>query len=92
MGTTEWIALGLLIIALIGWLRWGGSPLGSKAFQYATSQRIGRTSEAISTIHNSWKPSQRDASSGLQRLVGDLVYKDHLFIDQMINHPAETLT
>ena len=38
MGTTEWIALGLLIIALIGWLRWGGSPLGSKAFQYGRQE------------------------------------------------------
>ena len=47
-------------------------------------QRIARTSEAISTIHKSWKPSECDDSSGLQRLVGDFVYEDHRFIDLMI--------
>ena len=25
MGTTEWIALGLLLISLIGWRRWRGN-------------------------------------------------------------------
>jgi hypothetical protein len=25
MGTPEWIALGLLLIALIGWYRWRGT-------------------------------------------------------------------
>jgi len=51
-----------------------------------TLQRIARTTEAISTIHKSWKPSECDQRSGLQRLVGDFVYEDHLFIDLMINH------
>ena len=27
MGTAEWIALGLLLIALIGWFRWRGTPV-----------------------------------------------------------------
>jgi len=50
----------------------------------AVAQRIARTSEAISTIHKSWKPSECDERSGLQRFVGDFVYEDHLFIDLMI--------
>ena len=49
-----------------------------------TLQRIARTTEAISTIHKSWKPSECDQRSGLQRLVGDFVYEDHRFIDLMI--------
>jgi len=28
MGTAEWIALGLLLFALIGWNRWRGTPDG----------------------------------------------------------------
>jgi hypothetical protein len=28
MGTAEWIALGLLLIALVGWCRWRGTPEG----------------------------------------------------------------
>ena len=51
----------------------------------AVSQRIARTSEAMSTIHKSWKPSECNASSGFHRLVGDFVYEDHLFINLMIN-------
>jgi hypothetical protein len=35
-------------------------------------------------IHKSWKPSEYDERGGLQRLVGDFVYEDHLFIDLMI--------
>jgi len=58
MGTTEWIALGLLIIALIGWLRWGGSTLGSKAFQYAKQE----TSEA-STGLSSFAADRTDKRS-----------------------------
>jgi hypothetical protein len=45
MGTAEWIALGLLLITLVGWYWWRGTP--------------GRTSEAIS-MRKSWKPSKRD--------------------------------
>jgi len=26
MGTTEWIASGLLLVALIGWYQWPGTP------------------------------------------------------------------
>jgi hypothetical protein len=29
-------------------------------------------------MHKSWKPSERDESSGLDRLIGDFVYEDGL--------------
>ena len=36
-------------------------------------------------MRKSWEPSECDESSSLQRLVGDFVSEDHLFIDLMIN-------
>ena len=42
-------------------------------------------------MRKSWKPSERDPSSGLQRLVGDFVNEDHLFIDLMIKHLVQSL-
>jgi hypothetical protein len=54
MGTAEWIALGLLLIALVGWRRWRGTPEGSRLSSFATDRR---TSEAIS-MRKSWKPSE----------------------------------
>jgi len=50
----------------------------------------GRTNKAIS-VRKSWKPSERDRSSGLHRLVGDFVSEDHLFIDLMINYHLQSL-
>src|SRR5262249_45929112 len=51
---------------------------------------VRRTSEAIS-MRKSWKPSDCDESSGLQRLVGDFVSEDHLLLDLMVNHRVQSL-
>jgi hypothetical protein len=42
-------------------------------------------------MRKSWKSSESDRTSGLYRLVGDLVSEDHLFIDLMINHRVRSL-
>jgi hypothetical protein len=34
MGTAEWIALGLLLISLIGWRWWRGTPEGQRISQW----------------------------------------------------------
>ena len=52
---------------------------------------IAGTSEAISTIHNSWKSPECDESSSLQRFIGDFGHEDHLFIDLRINHCVQSL-
>src|SRR5262249_51190120 len=50
-----------------------------------------RTGEAISTIYESWKPTECGESGGLHRLVGDFVFEDQLFIGLIINHHLRSL-
>src|SRR5215470_14778054 len=60
------------------------------ALRLSSSAANRRTSEAIS-IWKSWKPSECGKSSGLQRLVGDFVSEDHVFIYLMINHRVRSI-
>ncbi len=39
MGTTEWIALGLLLVALTGWLRWRGTVEDGKRMRSTDVRR-----------------------------------------------------
>jgi len=45
----------------------------------AADRRPRRTSEAISAVQKSWKPSPRDGSS-LYRLVGNVVSQERVFV------------
>jgi len=86
-----WGALGVLsFVALIIWLRWE-DPGRIKRKMGFRKRGIAGTSEAISTIHNSWKSPECDESSSLQRFIGDFGHEDHLFIDLRINHCVQSL-